>query len=97
MKIQEILIIFKLSIFDNEQVIYSNQKGIVKKDIKPIFNPGSFEIKFQLDKKSIWSKDNQGPSIIWEGTGLKEIGRRSDTNEIVIKIDSRYFRPTEVD
>ena len=57
----------KLSIFDTEQVIYSDQKGIVKKDIKPIFNPGSFEIKFQLDKESIWSKDNQGlefdPSI----------------------------------
>ena len=50
----------KLSIFDTEQVIYSDQKGIVKKDIKPIFNPGSFEIKFQLDKNSIWSKDIQG-------------------------------------
>ena len=28
---------------------------------------------------------------------MNEIGRRADTNEIVIKIDSRYFRPTEVD
>ena len=52
----------------------------------------------ELSAKALgWSKDNQGPSIIWEGTGLKEIGRRSDTNEVVIKIDSRYFRPTEVD
>ena len=36
-------------------------------------------------------------SIIWEGKDLNEIGRRSDTNEIVIKIDPKYFRPTEVD
>ena len=50
----------KISIFDTEQVIYSDEKGIVTKEIKPIFNPGSFEIKFQLDKKSIWSKVNQG-------------------------------------
>ena len=25
------------------------------------------------------------------------MGRRADTNEIVIKIDKRYFRPAEVD
>ena len=49
-----------ISILDTEQVIYSDEKGIVKKDIKPIFNPGSFEIKFQLDKESIWSKDSHG-------------------------------------
>ena len=49
-----------ISNFDTEQVIYSDEKGIVRKDIKPIFNPGSFEIKFQLDKESLWSKDNQG-------------------------------------
>jgi len=35
-------------------------------------------------------------SIIWEGSGLDEIGRREDTNEIVIRIDEKYFRPTEV-
>ena len=34
--------------------------------------------------------------LIWEGTGVNEIGRRADTNEIVIRIDEKYFRPTEV-
>jgi len=34
--------------------------------------------------------------ITWEGTGTDEIGRRSDTKEIVIKIDPKYYRPTEV-
>ena len=44
-----------------------------------------------------WSKDSDENGIIWEGQGTKEIGRRADTKEIVIRIDSRYFRPTEVD
>ena len=34
--------------------------------------------------------------ILWEGKGLEEKGRRKDNNEIVVKVDSRYFRPTEV-
>jgi len=44
-----------------------------------------------------WGKDSKGEnSIIWEGEGTEEVGRRADTNEVVIKIDKRYFRPTEV-
>ena len=43
-----------------------------------------------------WGADSK-TSIIWEGEGVNEIGRRSDTNEIVIKVDPRYFRPAEVD
>ena len=35
--------------------------------------------------------------IRWEGTGLAEIGRRADNDNIVIKIDPRYFRPAEVE
>ena len=49
-----------ISIFDTEQVIYSDEKGTARKVIKPIFDPGSFEIKFQLDKESLWSEDNHG-------------------------------------
>ena len=44
-----------------------------------------------------WNKDENSPGIIWEGEGINEVGRRSDNGRIVIKIDSRYFRPTEVD
>jgi len=43
-----------------------------------------------------WNKVPNGPGIIWEGSGLNEVGRRADNNSIVIKTDSRYFRPTEV-
>ena len=41
------------------------------------------------------TKGNNG--ILWEGEGINEIGRRADTGEIVIKVDPKYFRPTEVD
>ena len=34
--------------------------------------------------------------IDWEGEGINEVGRRKDTNKIVIKIDKKYFRPCEV-
>ncbi len=44
-----------------------------------------------------WGTEKNGPSIIWEGEGLNEKGIRPDNGEIVIKIDSRYFRPSEVD
>tara|TARA_B100000886_G_scaffold134243_1_gene90601 strand:+ start:2361 stop:3470 length:1110 start_codon:yes stop_codon:yes gene_type:complete len=43
-----------------------------------------------------WDISNE-KSIIWSGEGLNEVGMRADTGEIVIKIDPRYFRPTEVD
>ena len=42
-----------------------------------------------------WS--NGESSIIWEGSGLDEIGLRADTKEVVIRVDPRYFRPTEVE
>ena len=35
--------------------------------------------------------------IVWEGSGLKEIGKRKDTDQTVIKINSKFFRPSEVD
>ncbi len=41
------------------------------------------------------SKDSKNP-LIWEGKGIDEIGRRADTGEVVIKVDPRYYRPTEV-
>ena len=35
--------------------------------------------------------------LIWEGKGLNEVGKRSDNGDIVIRIDTRYFRPSEVE
>ena len=33
----------------------------------------------------------------WDGEGTAEVGRRRDTGEIVVRIDPRYFRPSEVE
>ena len=48
-------------------------------------------------KKLKWNKTPNEEGIIWEGKGVNEIGKRADTNEIVIRIDPKYFRPAEVD
>ena len=39
----------------------------------------------------------KGFIIKWKGTGLDEIGYDEKTNQELIKISDRYFRPTEVD
>ena len=38
-----------------------------------------------------------GMVIFWEGKGANEVGKDSKTGKTLIRIDSRYFRPTEVD
>ena len=34
--------------------------------------------------------------INWEGSGVNEIGKRKDNGEVVVRIDPKFFRPTEV-
>ena len=36
-------------------------------------------------------------SITWEGEGINEIGKHSETKEILIKINPKFFRPTDVE
>jgi GDPmannose 4,6-dehydratase len=38
-----------------------------------------------------------GLAIKWRGQGVDEVGYDEDTNRVLIKINPRYFRPTEVD
>jgi GDPmannose 4,6-dehydratase len=38
-----------------------------------------------------------GQTIAWEGSGVDEVGRDSMSGDIRVRIDPRYFRPTEVD
>jgi GDPmannose 4,6-dehydratase len=35
--------------------------------------------------------------LIWKNKGLKEIAINKLTNKIIIKVDQKYFRETEVD
>ena len=44
-----------------------------------------------------WNSQKGKQGIIWEGEGINEVGRRADNGQIIIRIDKRYFRPTEVD
>ena len=41
--------------------------------------------------------ENVGIHIKWQGSGLDEKGINADTGEVIIEIDPRYFRPTEVE
>ncbi|HTX72359.1 MAG TPA: GDP-mannose 4,6-dehydratase [Rectinemataceae bacterium] len=38
-----------------------------------------------------------GIEIAWSGTGLEEKGRDAATGTVLVEVDPRYFRPTEVD
>jgi GDPmannose 4,6-dehydratase len=38
-----------------------------------------------------------GRRIGWRGSGLSEVGFDSATDQVLIEVDARYFRPTEVD
>jgi GDPmannose 4,6-dehydratase len=38
-----------------------------------------------------------GKTIQWEGKGEDEIGRDTKSGKVLVKIDPRFFRPTEVD
>ncbi|KAK9711633.1 hypothetical protein K7432_007693 [Basidiobolus ranarum] len=38
-----------------------------------------------------------GKEIVWEGQDEQEIGREADTGIVRVKIDSKYYRPTEVE
>ena len=38
-----------------------------------------------------------GIDIEWQGVGVDEIGRNKKTGNVLVKVDSRYFRPAEVE
>jgi GDPmannose 4,6-dehydratase len=38
-----------------------------------------------------------GTTIEWQGRGIKEQGIDASNGEVLVEIDPRYFRPTEVD
>ncbi len=38
-----------------------------------------------------------GIELKWSGAGVNEVGTDAATGKVIIRIDSRYFRPTEVD
>lgn len=39
----------------------------------------------------------KGFNIKWKGEGIDEVGYDETTGQILIKVNEKYFRPTEVD
>lgn len=37
-----------------------------------------------------------GRTIKWEGEGINEIGQDVQTGQILVRVNPKYFRPTEV-
>jgi GDPmannose 4,6-dehydratase len=44
-----------------------------------------------------WAFEEVGISIDWRGNGLEEKGIDRSSGRVLVEVDSRYFRPTEVD
>ena len=38
-----------------------------------------------------------GKDLEWQGNGVKEMGRDKESDKVLVQVDPRYFRPTEVD
>ena len=38
-----------------------------------------------------------GRPLEWQGAGVDEVGREKATGTVRVRVDPRYFRPTEVD
>jgi GDPmannose 4,6-dehydratase len=38
-----------------------------------------------------------GRTVVWDGTGIDEVGRDQANGRVLVRIDPRYFRPLEVD
>ncbi|KAL1518331.1 hypothetical protein ABEB36_001970 [Hypothenemus hampei] len=37
-----------------------------------------------------------GKTIVWEGEGVDEVGREKDSDVVRVRVDTKYFRPTDV-
>lgn len=37
-----------------------------------------------------------GKTIVWEGKGIDEVGKEEFTNIVRVRVNPKYFRPTEV-
>lgn len=37
-----------------------------------------------------------GKEIVWEGEGMNEVGIEKNTKTIRVRVDPKYFRPTDV-
>ena len=67
------------------------QEGIPKDYV--LATGKTYTVKEFIDRSFIY----KGVNIVWEGEGINEVGRNKETNEILVKINTKYYRPCEVD
>jgi GDPmannose 4,6-dehydratase len=53
--------------------------------------------QFSVREFVIAAGDLLGMKIVWKGKGVEEIGVDANSGRTLVRVDSRYFRPTEVD
>lgn len=53
--------------------------------------------QYSVRKFVTWAFEHTGKSLVWEGEGVNEVGKISDTGKIVVRVDVRYYRPAEVE
>ena len=54
-------------------------------------------IQFSVRDFVNFAWNHLGKTIYWEGEGIDEKGYDSETGNLLVAVDSRYFRPTEVE
>lgn len=54
-------------------------------------------VQFSVRDFVNYAWDHLGRKIRWEGEGVDEMGYDSETGALIIAVDPRYFRPTEVE
>ena len=81
----------------NKERIQFNEYVVGKDLTKDLLYSLGFRKFIELSAQKLGWGGKNGPGIIWEGKGLNEVGRRADNGQIIVRIDPKYFRPTEVD
>jgi len=38
-----------------------------------------------------------GKTVVWEGQDVNEVGKDKDSGDVLVKINPKFYRPTEVD
>ena len=67
------------------------QEGIPKDYV--LATGETYTVKEFIDRSFMY----KGVNIVWEGEGMNEVGRNKETNEILVRINTKYYRPCEVD
>ena len=90
----------RYTISDNVKMLHPEQDIVTKAEADAEGFEGAYKPDFILypSKKSLEELNEVvNIEIKWKGEGVNEVGIDAMTDSIIIRIDKRYFRPTEVE